>query len=259
MTRQADEIKSAVRQHYGSRAKDVAASCCGDGSSGNARETLYLADEVAGLPDTVASYGCGNPTALAGVTEGETVLDLGSGAGLDCFLAAKQVGASGRVIGLDMTDEMLQLANANREKLGLTNVEFRKGEMESMPVEDATVDVILSNCVINLSPDKDAVFCESARVLKTGGRFHVSDVVLSREISAEERDDLSLWAGCASGALLESDYLGRLIQAGFSDVRVDSRSAIGKKPWYSVTVSARMAGVPHAVAATTGGCGPGCC
>jgi ubiquinone/menaquinone biosynthesis C-methylase UbiE len=262
MTRTAEEIKSAVKEHYGGRAKEVASSCCGDAAS--QRDRLYVVDDVASLPDTVTSYGCGNPTAIAGIAPGETVLDLGSGAGLDCFLASKQVGATGRVIGLDMTDEMLALANTNREKLGHTNVEFRKGEMESMPVDDASVNVILSNCVINLSPDKDAVFRESFRVLAPGGRFHVSDVVLSRELTAPERDDLALWAGCASGALVESDYLGRLVQAGFDGIRVESRSKIGKKAWYSATISARKPiGTPAAVG-TQEGCespstGKSCC
>jgi SAM-dependent methyltransferase len=257
MTREASEIKDAVREHYGARAKEVASSCCGPDAKG-ARDVLYLLDDTAGMPETVTSYGCGNPSAMAGIAEGETVLDLGSGAGLDCFLAAKQVGARGRVIGLDMTDEMLTLADTNRDKLGITNVEFRKGEMEAMPVADASVDVILSNCVINLSPDKDAVFRESARVLRPGGRFHVSDVVLSREITQPERDDLALWAGCASGALLESDYLGRLVQAGFTDVHVDSRSPIGEKPWYSITISARTRETPRGTSQSTGGCDE-CC
>jgi len=240
MTRTADEIKQAVKEHYGGRAKQVAQSCCGDTTaSKGARDVLYLAGDVADLPDTVPSYGCGNPTAIAGLREGETVLDLGSGAGLDCFLSARAVGPTGRVIGLDMTDEMLELANANREKLGLTNVEFRKGEMERMPINDASVDVIISNCVINLSPDKDAVFRESARVLRPGGRFHVSDIVLGRDLTQTERDDLALWAGCASGALLESDYLGRLVQAGFTDIVVENRSEYRDKPWYSATISAR--------------------
>ena len=234
MTRTADEIKGAVKEHYSERAKQ-ASSCCGPA---NSRDRLYGVEDVTDLPETVASYGCGNPTAIAGLREGEVVLDLGSGPGLDCFLAAKAVGASGRVIGLDMTQEMLDLANANRDKLGVTNVEFRKGEMESMPVDAAMVDVIISNCVINLSPDKDAVFRESHRVLKPGGRFHVSDVVLSRELSDAEKDDLALWTGCAAGALLESDYIARLRAAGFADVRVDSRSEIGEKPWYSATLSA---------------------
>jgi SAM-dependent methyltransferase len=246
MTRTADEIKEAVKEHYGGRAREVASSCCGPDSKGY-REQLYLVDDVAELPETVTSYGCGNPTAIAGLCEGEVVLDLGSGAGLDCFLAAKQVGERGRVIGLDMTDDMLALANNNRDKLGAKNVEFRKGEMEAMPVADSTVDVIISNCVINLSPDKDAVFRESFRVLAPGGRFHVSDIVLSRELSDEERNDLSLWAGCAAGALLESDYLGRLVQAGFTKVSVDSRSKVGEKPWYSATISAHKA-------RTQGGC-----
>jgi SAM-dependent methyltransferase len=237
MARTAEEIKEAVKEHYGGRAREAASSCCGDTAS--QRERLYVVDDVAGLPETVASYGCGNPTAIAGLAPGEVVLDLGSGAGLDCFLAAKQVGERGRVIGLDMTQDMLDLANSNRDKLGLANVEFRKGDMESMPVEDASVNVILSNCVINLSPDKDAVFRESFRVLAPGGRFHVSDIVLSREMSDVEREDLALWAGCASGALLEADYLNRLAGAGFSDVRVESRGTIGEKPWYSATISAR--------------------
>ena len=238
MTRTADEIKGAVKEFYGERAQK-ASSCCGD--TVDYRDKLYDANDVGDLPESVASYGCGNPTALAGMQAGETVLDLGSGAGLDCFLAAKQVGETGHVIGLDMTPDMLALANSNRDKLGLANVEFRKGEMESMPIDDASVDVILSNCVINLSPDKDAVFRESFRVLRDNGRFHVSDVVLSRTLTDTERDDLALWAGCASGALLETDYLGRLVLAGFSDIRVESRSTIGKKPWYSATISARKA------------------
>ncbi len=236
MARTSDEIKQAVQEHYGERARQ-ASSCCGPSH----RDTLYVVDEVADLPETVASYGCGNPTAIAGLQQGEVVLDLGSGPGLDCFLAAKQVGGTGRVIGLDMTQDMLDLANANRDKLGLTNVEFRKGEMEAMPIDDATVNVIISNCVINLSPDKDAVFRESFRVLKPGGRFHVSDVVLQRELSAAERDDLALWAGCASGALLEGDYLSRLSAAGFVNLTVDSRSRIGERPWYSATISAHKA------------------
>ena len=250
MARTSDEIKAAVQEHYGERARQASA-CCG---TTDYREKLYVVDEVQDLPETVASYGCGNPTAIAGLREGEVVLDLGSGPGLDCFLAAKAVGASGRVIGLDMTQDMLDLANANRDKLGAANVEFRKGEMESMPVDDATVNVIISNCVINLSPDKDAVFRESARVLAPGGRFHVSDVVLSRELSDGERDDLALWAGCASGALLESDYIARLKTAGFGEVRVDSRSTIGEKPWYSATISAFKD-----AAAAEPCCGPDCC
>jgi len=236
MVQSAEEIKKAVQEHYGKRAQQ-ASSCCAPSQ----RENLYVVDDVADLPETVASYGCGNPTAIAGLREGEVVLDLGSGPGLDCFLSAKQVGATGRVIGLDMTQDMLDLANANREKLGVTNVEFRKGEMEAMPVDDASVDVIISNCVINLSPDKDAVFRESFRVLKPGGRLHVSDVVLQRELSDAERSDMALWAGCKAGALLEDDYITRLRAAGFAVARVDGRAEITDKPWYSATISAYKA------------------
>jgi len=238
MARTADEIKGAVKEFYGERAVK-ASSCCGPAEGApDYKDKLYVIDDVKDLPETVASYGCGNPTAIAGLREGETVLDLGSGPGLDCFLSAKQVGEKGHVIGLDMTDEMLALANQNRDKLGATNVEFRKGEMESMPIDDTTVDVIISNCVINLSPDKDAVFRESFRVLRPGGRFHVSDIVLTRELTAAESDDLASWAGCTAGALVEGDYLNRLIAAGFNNVRVDTRSPIGEKPLYSATISA---------------------
>lgn len=245
-TRTNEEIKDAVREHYGERARNVASSCCGSGESPDSKAALYRIEDVADLPDTVPSYGCGNPTAIAGMQKGEVVLDLGSGPGLDCFLSAKQVGETGRVIGLDMTDDMLALANSNRDKLGLKNVEFRKGEMESMPVESESIDVIISNCVINLSPDKDAVFRESYRVLKPGGRFHVSDVVLGRELTEEERGDLASWAGCKAGALLESDYLARLKKAGFALARVDSKSQVDDKAWYSATISAYKAAAVNA-------------
>lgn len=252
-TRTDEEIKEAVREHYGERARNVASSCCGAGELPDSKSVLYQIDDIAELPDSVPSYGCGNPTAIAGLQQGEAVLDLGSGPGLDCFLSAKQVGETGRVIGLDMTQDMLDLANANRDKLGVKNVEFRKGEMESMPIESESVDVIISNCVINLSPDKDAVFAESYRVLKSGGRMHVSDVVLGRELTDEERGDLALWAGCRAGALLESDYLARLKQAGFAVARVDSRSQVEDKAWYSATISAYKA------AAVNADCCASCC
>jgi SAM-dependent methyltransferase len=271
MARTDSEIKAAVQEHYGERARQAATSCCGDS---NSRDRLYAGEQLGDLPDTVASYGCGNPGAIAGLKAGEVVLDLGSGPGLDCFLAAREVGADGRVIGLDMTPDMLDLANENKRKLSVENVEFRRGEMESMPVDDASVDVIISNCVINLSPDKDAVFRESARVLRASGRLHVSDVVLSRELTEAERDDLALWAGCASGALVESDYVARLRTAGFEEVHIDSRSTIGEKAWYSATISAyKQASTAPAARPTvetiplmasdasgsSGGCGPSCC
>lgn len=239
-TYRADEIKDAVRAHYGGRAEKLLAqdadAGCGTAAAGCAAE-FYDADTLAGLPATVVSYGCGNPTALAGLREGETVLDLGSGAGLDCFLAAKQVGARGHVIGLDMTDSMIELARTNQAKLGLTNVEFRKGEMEAIPLPDAAVDVIISNCVINLSPDKDAVFREAFRVLRPGGRLHVSDVVLTRPLTDAERGDLDTWAGCTSGALLVDDYRARLEAAGLVEVSITLTEQT-ERPWRSALITA---------------------
>jgi arsenite methyltransferase len=194
----------------------------------------------------VVSYGCGNPVAIAGLQAGEVVLDLGSGAGLDCFLAAERVGPQGRVTGLDMTEEMLALADQNKAKLGAANVEFRKGVMEAMPLPDGAVDVIISNCVINLSPDKDAVFGEAFRVLRPGGRLHVSDVVLLHELSATEQEDLTLWAGCVSGALERHDYARRLAAAGFVDVSVEPQQggeeSTTDKAWCSAAITAYKPG-----------------
>ena len=167
--------------------------------------------------------GCGNPTALADLKEGETVLDLGSGGGIDAFLAAKRVGVTGRVIGVDMTEEMIELANKNKKKMNAKNVEFRLGEIEDLPVEDGSVDVIMSNCVINLSPDKERVFREAYRVLKPGGRMMISDIVTKGELPADVRRDLELWAGCMAGALEESEYLQKIRNAGFREVEVVSK------------------------------------
>lgn len=242
MTRTIDEIRNAVREAYGSMALEViggeTACGCGTGSEACcAPAEYYAADEVAGLPETAVSYGCGNPLAIDALRPGEVVLDLGSGAGRDCFLAAGKVGPSGRVIGVDMTDEMLALAQANLARLGLENVEFRKGLIEALPVDDASVDVIISNCVINLAPDKDAVFREAFRVLRPGGRFQVSDIVLLHALSAAQQDDLEQWAGCVSGALLASDYRSRLEAAGFVDVRVEP--APGDAAWADAAISGR--------------------
>jgi arsenite methyltransferase len=283
--RTADEIRSAVSAAYGARARAVAAGsdagCCGDGRAG-VRDLLYDARETADLPGTAVSYGCGNPTAIAGLQPGEVVLDLGSGAGLDCFLAARRVGPTGRVIGLDMTDDMLALAERNRAELGLSNVEFTKGLMEAMPLPDAVVDVIISNCVINLSPDKDAVFREAFRVLRPGGRVHISDVVLLGALTPAEQADLDLWAGCVSGALPIDDYAARLAAAGFVDVAVRVAAADDEdreRPFRSALITARRPGAgddarprPAAAAerialltpATGACCGPetesaGCC
>jgi SAM-dependent methyltransferase len=257
--RTAEEIKGAVSQHYGSRAREqlkktetiaVAAvgedaSCCGPSEPATEEtsswaEKLYSEQQLGALPDDASamSLGCGNPTAIAELRAGEAVLDLGSGSGLDCFLAAQAVGAEGRVVGLDMTDDMLELAQRNLAKVGAKNVEFRKGEMESMPLPDATFDVIISNCVINLSPDKDAVFGESFRVLKPGGRVRVSDIVWTREPTAAERSDLESWAGCVAGALGVDEYTGKLRSAGFTDIDTKFAGEPNKRGWASAYITA---------------------
>jgi ubiquinone/menaquinone biosynthesis C-methylase UbiE len=194
-------------------------------------QALYNSTDLTGLPDsvTLASLGCGNPTAIAGLKPGETVLDLGSGGGIDCFIAAKFVGASGRVIGVDMTHSMLELANKNKAKLGLTNVEFRQGEIEALPVESDSVDVIISNCVINLSPDKDAVFREAFRVLKPGGRLAVSDIVTEGHFSDQLRANLSAWADCITGAIDQNEYLMKMRQAGFVDAEIEAHASYGSE------------------------------
>ena len=186
---------------------------------------LYSAIELTDLPESVtgASLGCGNPTAIAELEPGEVVLDLGSGGGIDCFLAARQVGDEGHVIGLDMTPDMIKLARQNAKKVGATNVDFRYGEMEDMPLPDESVDVIISNCVINLSPDKDSVFSEAYRVLRPGGRLAVSDMVTYGSLPQAVRSNPEAWACCVGGALDESDYLGKIRQAGFAEVKVTER------------------------------------
>jgi SAM-dependent methyltransferase len=220
-------VPDAVRQKYGAIAKSVGAkSCsepaacgCGDPISSN----LYSERETAGLPaDAVAaSLGCGNPTALIALEPGQTVLDLGSGGGIDVLLSAKRVGPAGRVYGLDMTDEMLALARENQRQAGTTNVEFLKGTIEAIPLPDNSVDVIISNCVINLSADKDAVLREAFRVLKPGGRFAVSDVVVRGDVPPEVRRSMELWVGCIAGALEENEYASKLRRAGFGDVELE--------------------------------------
>lgn len=189
---------------------------------------FYSDEELGGLPDSVTgiSLGCGNPTAIAELKPGETVLDLGSGGGIDCFLAARQVGPEGRVIGLDMTPDMIKLARRNAKRLGAANVDFRYGEMEEMPLPDNSVDVVISNCVINLSPDKDAVFAEVMRVLRPGGRMSVSDIVLNGELPQPIRTSLNAWAGCIAGALDESDYLCKIRSAGFEGIEVESKNYV---------------------------------
>jgi len=238
-----EKIKEAVRQTYGSLARRFVeepaptsccgpsqpANCCGPSEvaveSTNTAARLYSAEELVGLPDSVtgASAGCGNPIAIAELQPGEVVLDLGSGGGIDCFLAARKVGPEGRVIGLDMTPDMIRLARRNAKKIGAMNVEFDYGEMEDIPLPDESVDVIISNCVINLSPDKDAVFGEAYRVLRPGGRMSVSDIVIDGDLPQPIRRNLDAWASCLAGALDETIYLNKIRAAGFEEVEVLSR------------------------------------
>jgi arsenite methyltransferase len=220
-------VPDAVRQKYGAIARSVGAeSCCAPTACGGGdpiSSDLYSDRETEGLPaDAVAaSLGCGNPTALIALEPGQTVLDLGSGGGIDVLLSAKRVGPAGKVYGLDMTDEMLALARENQRKAGATNVEFLKGAIEAIPLPDNSVDVIISNCVINLSADKDAVLREAFRVLKPGGRFAVSDVVVRGDMPPEVRRNMELWVGCIAGALEETEYVSKLRGAGFGDVELE--------------------------------------
>ena len=241
-----EQIKGAVREIYGDIARRLGgdvyqascgvcggsqpSGCCGPAdapaeSTDNAA-MFYSAEEIADLPTSVTgiSMGNGNPLAHAELTPGEVVLDLGSGGGIDCFLAARQVGPEGRAIGLDMTPEMIKLARSNAKKVEATNVDFRYGEMEDIPLPDASVDVVISNRVINLSPDKDAVFSEIYRVLRPGGRISVSDSVITRgHIPQPVREDMSEWAGCVAGAISEQDYVSKLGAAGFGGVEIIKR------------------------------------
>ena len=230
-----DEVRKAVRKNYGAVAQAgspgcgcSSSSCCSPGSSVKP-ETIsiglgYSGEDVSVVPEGAnMGLGCGNPQAIASLKPGEIVLDLGSGGGFDCFLAARAVGESGHVIGVDMTPEMLAKARGNAAKAGHTNVEFRLGEIEHLPVADNSVDVIISNCVINLSPEKQKVFDESFRVLKPGGRLAVSDVVAAAELPEEVKNDLALHAGCIAGASLISDVEEMLRKAGFDRIRIDTR------------------------------------
>jgi arsenite methyltransferase len=280
------EIRDTVRERYAEIARTVQGpgSCCYDGEVGSRciSANLYADDETGSLPKdaVLASLGCGNPTALAELGQGETVLDLGSGGGIDVLLSARRVGPTGKAYGLDMTDDMLALARENQRKAGAENVEFLKGEIESIPLPDNSIDVIISNCVINLSADKDKVLREAFRVLKPGGRFAVSDVVTRGAIPEAIRRDVLLWAGCIAGALEENDYRKRLAAAGFEAIGVeptriynieDARELLNSKDidvdavtpavegkFTSAFVRAKKPGV--AANAETGSCcAPSCC
>jgi arsenite methyltransferase len=239
-------LKEQIREHYAQRARDVSegspatcgAGCCAGGGEVVANDELarglYEAGETGDLPPAavLASLGCGNPTALAELREGEVVLDLGSGGGIDVLLSARRVGPTGKAYGLDMTDEMLALARDNQARAGVTNVEFLKGEIEAVPLADETVDVIISNCVINLSLDKDKVLAEAFRVLRPGGRFAVSDMVFRGDLElvpAAVLRSVAAWGGCIAGALEESDYVARLERVGFADVEIVSTRDYGEE------------------------------
>ena len=225
------EIREAVKEKYGQAALRVnsgGSSCCGagaalEGSCDPITSNLYNDAQKSGLPQeaVLASLGCGNPTALAQLNAGETVLDLGSGGGIDVLLSARRVGPTGKAYGLDMTDEMLALARDNQQKAGVENVEFLKGEIEHIPLPDNSVDVVISNCVINLSGDKDQVLREAFRVLKPGGRFAVSDVVVRGEVPDDIRRNMLLWVGCIAGALEDTQYMAKLTNAGFTGVAIE--------------------------------------
>jgi len=226
-----DDIREVVKQKYGQAALRVGnggSSCCGGtaavgGGCDPITANLYDAKQSGEVPEQAlqASLGCGNPTALAALNPGETVLDLGSGGGIDVLLSARRVGPTGKAYGLDMTDEMLALARENQRKAGVSNVEFVKGEIENIPLPDDSIDVIISNCVINLSADKDRVLREAFRVLKPGGRLAVSDVVVSGEVPAAIRKSVEAWIGCIAGALRDSDYKAKLAAAGFDDIMIE--------------------------------------
>jgi SAM-dependent methyltransferase len=276
------ELKDVVKEKYGQAALRVNAggsSCCGasaalDGCCDPITANLYDAVQTGALPQeaVLASLGCGNPTALAQLSLGETVLDLGSGGGIDVLLSARRVGPTGKAYGLDMTDEMLALARENQRKAGVENVEFLKGEIENIPLPDNSVDVIISNCVINLSGDKDRVLSEAFRVLKPGGRFAVSDVVTRGAIPADVRQNMLLWVGCIAGALQDYDYVAKLAKAGFDDIDIeptrvydieDARAFLSGQSIDVDAIAAQVQGkfMSAFIRATkpSNCCAPGCC
>ncbi len=228
------EQKQRVSEVYAERIATGGSCCPTDAPAG-----LYPVAVLAEMPEGVETFGCGNPVALASLRPGERVLDLGSGAGLDCFLAAWAVGPTGHVTGVDFTQAMLERANENAAKLRLTNVSFKQGDIEALPLDGGSIDVVISNCVINLAPDKDAVFREAFRVLRPGGRVMVSDILLTRPATEEEQSDLALLAGCISGSLPQGAYANKLRNAGFADVKVDVESQPHEREfWSSAAISA---------------------
>jgi arsenite methyltransferase len=278
------EVKDKVREKYGEAALRVqtgGSSCCGSAPSSCGcvdpiTSNLYDSNQTSQIPEeaVMASLGCGNPTALAKLETGETVLDLGSGGGIDVLLSARRVGPTGKAYGLDMTDEMLALARENQRKSGVQNVEFLKGEIENIPLPDNSVDVVISNCVINLSTDKDLVIREAFRVLKPGGRFAVSDVVVRGDVPAEVKRSMELWVGCIAGALEEYEYVRMLAKAGFDSIDVeptrvysidDARQFLAREGVDADAIAPQVEGkfisafIRAAKPASKECCGPACC
>jgi len=238
---QNDKIKQIVKKHYGKIANS--GGCCNSCGCGTKDENErisksigYSEQEIKSVSDANLGLGCGNPTGMGEIKEGDVVLDLGSGAGFDCFLAAKKVGDSGKIIGVDMAEEMIEKAKANAEKYGYKNVEFRLGDIEKLPIDDNSIDVIISNCVINLAPDKSKVFKEARRVLKKGGRMYISDIVLLKNLSNEERNDDDLIAGCVGGALLKDDYLKIIEEAGLKANVLSEDKGISKRQYQGLSL-----------------------
>lgn len=235
------DTKQVVRNHY-SKIATKNKSCCSCGCTGTldseqiSKEIGYSDEEMKIVPDANLGLGCGNPTAIGAIKEGDVVLDLGSGAGFDCFLAAKKAGASGKVIGVDMTEEMIEKARKNAEQYGYKNVEFRFGDIEDLPIDDNSIDIIISNCVINLAPDKLKVFREAYRVLKTDGRMYVSDIVLLEELTEEQRNDDDLVAGCVGGALLKDEYLKIIRDAGLRFRILFENKKISKTQYHGISL-----------------------
>jgi len=234
------EVKKIVKESYGNIAKRGGGCCsCGCGKAGKekiAKEIGYSKEEIAAVPEANLGLGCGNPVALSRIKEGDVVLDLGSGAGFDCFLASRKVGKSGRVIGIDMTEEMIEKAKAIAKNHNYENVEFKLGEIENLPIENNSIDIIISNCVINLSPDKLKVFKEAHRVLKNGGRMYVSDIVLLAELTEEQKNNKELLSGCVAGALQKDEYLKLIKQAGFEVNILGEDKSISKKQYQGIAL-----------------------
>jgi SAM-dependent methyltransferase len=234
-------VKEIVRKRYDKIARNTCScgnsTCCSTTNNKIISEAIgYSKKDITEFSDANLGLGCGNPTAIANIKAGDTVVDLGSGAGFDCFLAAKKVGASGKVIGIDMTKSMIQKATENAKKYGYTNVTFRVGDIDNLPLDDNTIDVIISNCVINLSPDKSQVFNEAYRVLKQGGKMYVSDIVLLEELTVEQRQDKDLIAGCVGGALLRDNYISIIRKIGFDFKIISENKDISKKQYKNLPV-----------------------